>query len=98
MHTWGDKGVHAFAKSINPKVNIIAQLEFKLTHFKAAVLHFSHYAKGTLRRSLVRRSCNCNPSSGKGLNIKNPQAIISTMRQQTNIFFLSSSLAKSTVK
>ena len=31
-HRWEDKGVHTFTKGICPKVNIIAQLEFKLVY------------------------------------------------------------------
>ena len=34
-----DKEVHAFPKSISPKVNVITQVEFELTYFKAAVQH-----------------------------------------------------------
>ena len=38
-----DKRVHTFPKSIRPKVNVIAQLEFELTYFEATVQLFSHY-------------------------------------------------------
>ena len=45
---WGrNKRVHAFPKSICPKVNLIAQLEFRLTYFVTVVQHFSNYAAGT---------------------------------------------------
>ena len=37
-----DKGVHAFPKSISPKVNVIVWLEFELTHYDVVVQHFSH--------------------------------------------------------
>ena len=47
-HSWRDKGVYAFPKSISPKVNVIAWLELELTYYKAIVLHFSHYTTGTL--------------------------------------------------
>ena len=40
-------GVHAFPKSINPKVNIIAQLGIELAYFETAVQHFRYYAMGT---------------------------------------------------
>ena len=46
-HSWGDKGVHTFPKDISPKVNTIAQLEFELIYFTAAVQHLSYYATGT---------------------------------------------------
>ena len=42
-----DKRFHAFSKSISPKVNVIAQLEFELAYFKVAVQHSSHYATET---------------------------------------------------
>ena len=38
------KRVHAFPKVINPKVNLIAWLEFELVYSEAAVQHFSHHA------------------------------------------------------
>ena len=37
----GIKEFHAFSKSICLKVNVIAQLEFQLVYFEAAVLHFN---------------------------------------------------------
>ena len=40
--TKGYKGVHIFLIIINPKVNIILELEFKRENFEAAVQHFSH--------------------------------------------------------
>ena len=36
-HNWRDKEVHTFPKSIGLKVNIIAQLEFELTHFEVTI-------------------------------------------------------------
>ena len=38
------KEFHAFPKGINPKVNKMAQLEFELAYFEAAVQHISHDA------------------------------------------------------
>ena len=32
-----------FHKVINPKVNVIAWLEFELAYFEAAIQHVSHY-------------------------------------------------------
>ena len=32
----GDKNVHSFAKSVSPKVNIIALLEFELAYYDVA--------------------------------------------------------------
>ena len=37
------RGFYTFPRGISLKVNVIEQLEFELTHFEAAVLHFSHY-------------------------------------------------------
>ena len=37
------KGVHNFPKGISPKVNLIAQLDFELTYYNAAVQYISHY-------------------------------------------------------
>ena len=33
----GDKGVHAFPKGINPKVNVIGRLEFELAYSDVGV-------------------------------------------------------------
>ena len=41
-HSWEDKRVHAFPKDINPKINVMAQLEFELVYFEAAVQYPSH--------------------------------------------------------
>ena len=37
------KRCNAFLQSISPKINIIVQVDFKLTYFEAAVQHFRHY-------------------------------------------------------
>ena len=37
----GDKRVHTFPKSINPKVNVIVQLEFELVVYNVKVIHVS---------------------------------------------------------
>ena len=42
-HSWEDKGVHTFPKSICPKVNIIARLEDELAYYDSAVHRFKHY-------------------------------------------------------
>ena len=39
-------GVHAFPKFISPKVNIIAQMGFEFTPYKATVQLFNHYTTG----------------------------------------------------
>ena len=52
---WKDKVVHIFLKSIRTKVNVIAQLEFELVYFEAAVRYFSHNATGTSPVSV----CTC---------------------------------------
>ena len=46
-HCWGNKGVYTIPKGINPKMNVIAWLEFELAYFKASIQHFSHYTMGT---------------------------------------------------
>ena len=46
-HSWRDKRVHAFPKVICPKVNVKAELEFKLTYYSIAVKQVSHYATET---------------------------------------------------
>ena len=43
---WRDKGVHAFPKSINPKVNIIVWLEFELSYFEVTVQHINPHTMG----------------------------------------------------
>ena len=42
-----NKDVHAFAKVINSKVNVIAQTAFEFAYSKAAVLYFNHNATVT---------------------------------------------------
>ena len=47
-------GIHTFAKSICPKVNVMVQLEFELAYYNVAVQHISHYAMATLFIWFVR--------------------------------------------
>ena len=43
-HNWrGGNWIHTFPKSISPKTNVMARLEFELAYFEATVQHFSHY-------------------------------------------------------
>ena len=42
-YSWEDKRVHAFYKSISPKVNVIARQEFDLVNYDVDVQHISHY-------------------------------------------------------
>ena len=46
-HSWEDKGVHTFPKCICLKVNVIAQLEYKLTYCDFTVHRFNHYTTRT---------------------------------------------------
>ena len=39
----GLRGIHTFLKGIRPKVKVMAQREFELTHFEASVQHIIHY-------------------------------------------------------
>ena len=45
---WRDKRVHAFPKSISPKVNVIARLEFELAYSEVAILNVNHYTTESL--------------------------------------------------
>ena len=45
--TIGNKCVHTYPKGINPKVNVIAWLEFELAYYDAVVYHANHSASGT---------------------------------------------------
>ena len=47
-HSWEDKGVHTFPKSICPKVNVIARLEYELAYYDSALHRFNHYTTRTL--------------------------------------------------
>ena len=47
LYLGGDQRVHTFPQGINPKVNVIVRLEFKLTHFETAVRHIKLYATET---------------------------------------------------
>ena len=44
---WGVMGLCTFPKSIRPKVNVIAQLEFELAYYVVSIQLVSHYATGT---------------------------------------------------
>ena len=46
IHSRWNKEVHAFFKSICPKVNIIAWLEFEPVYIEAAVQNVNHQATG----------------------------------------------------
>ena len=52
-HSWEDKGVHTFPKSICPKVNVIARLEYKLAYYDSAVHCFNHYTTGTPSKNVM---------------------------------------------
>ena len=43
-HSWEDKGVYTFPKSICPKVNVIAWLEYEQAYYGSSVHRFNHYA------------------------------------------------------
>ena len=45
--------VHTFSKGISPKVNVIVQLEFKLTYDNVTVKHISHCAMGAALVKMV---------------------------------------------
>ena len=42
-HSLEDKAVYTFDKSISPKVNVIARLEFELAYFQTAIQHLGYY-------------------------------------------------------
>ena len=46
-HSWEDKGVHTFPKSICPKVNVIARLEYELAYYDFAVHRCNDYTTAT---------------------------------------------------
>ena len=47
-HSWEDKGGgHTFPKSICPKVNVIARLEYELAYYDSEVHRFNHYTTRT---------------------------------------------------
>ena len=46
-YMWKDKAVHTFLKSICPKVNVIARLEYELAYCDSAVHRFNHYTTRT---------------------------------------------------
>ena len=46
-HSWEDKRVHTFPKSICPKVNVIARLEYELAYYDCVVHRFNHYTTRT---------------------------------------------------
>ena len=52
-----DKVVHTFSKGINPKVNVIARLNFELVYFVDVVRHFSHYVNVANRDKILFKDC-----------------------------------------
>ena len=42
-----EKRVHAFLKGINPKMNVIVQLEFEFVYYDVTVEHFNHSSMKT---------------------------------------------------
>ena len=52
---WRDKGVHTFSKSIKPKVNLIARLEFELAYFESST--FAITLRGLLLLLLLFLLC-----------------------------------------
>ena len=62
----GDKEVHAFSKGFNPKVNVIARLEFEHACYDAAVQHFIHYATVAFLCCTFIFSLNLSNDPGKG--------------------------------
>ena len=44
INGWEDKKIHTFPVGINPKVNVIARLDFELAFYGAAFIHISHCA------------------------------------------------------
>ena len=46
-YSWVNKGVDIFPKSKNPKVNLIAWLEFELAWYNVSGLYISHYVMRT---------------------------------------------------
>ena len=67
-HTWEDKGVHTFPKSICPKVNIIERLEYVLAYYDSAVHCLNHY---TTRTPPVVKLLPLNKASWKHIIRKN---------------------------
>ena len=51
-------GVHNFPKGIYPKVNMIAQLEFKLAYYDSSVQHFNHYTHFVISPLLMTNGDN----------------------------------------
>ena len=51
------RGFNTISKINNPKVNIIARLEFELTYSEATVLHFSYFALKIPSRCRVVTLC-----------------------------------------
>ena len=54
-----DKDFDTFPKHIDLKVNVITQLEFKLTYYNVAVQHVCHYAMVTPLYRIGILEINC---------------------------------------
>ena len=79
-HSWEDKGVHAFPKSICPKVNAIAWLVFKLVYFNIAVQLFNHYTMRTPPSAIWHEITN----NGLYANWRNQITLLSHMLKTTH--------------
>ena len=56
-HSWKDKEVHTFFKSIGSKVNVTARLKFELTYNDVTVQHVSDYTIGTHPHLINSTNC-----------------------------------------
>ena len=54
-------GVQAFPEDINPKVNIIAWVEFELAYCNIRVPHVSHYSRGVQNLRSLLFYCDFSP-------------------------------------
>ena len=63
--------LHSFPKDINQKVNVIARLEFKVTHSEAVIQHFNQFITG-IPPHIIRICLH--------------SYIISSIRSHTNMF------------
>ena len=80
-HCCWDLRVHAFPKSMSPKVKVIARLELELAYFMAAVEHVKHHATRTflpvqdIRCNTLEKTCNdfFKTKRNKSLSSNNPE-------------------------
>ena len=58
-HSWELRVFIIFPRGINPKVKVVARLEFELSYFVAAVMHFNYHPLETPQKPQIENETGC---------------------------------------